>query len=34
MDFGALSFICFLVIVVGTARLILLFADLVGDWLS
>jgi hypothetical protein len=34
VDFEALSFICLLVIVAGTARLIFLFADLLADWLA
>jgi hypothetical protein len=34
MDFGDLSFICLLVILAGTARLIFLFADLLADWLG
>jgi hypothetical protein len=34
MDFGDLSFICLLVILTGTARLIFLFADFLADRLG
>jgi hypothetical protein len=34
MDLDALSFVCLLVIAAGTARIILLFGDLLADWLA